>query len=112
MTSEVLTALENMLPKITHLQFLVLGSLASHDGKIDGCDLREKIADHGVNCNGPGFYQLMSRLERRKFVHGRYKDQVIDGQRMRQRVYRLMASGVRAVHETTKFYEQIIVRKF
>ena len=48
------------IPKITHLQFLVLGQLRGQEQA--GRVLREALAAHGVRRSAPAFYQLMARL--------------------------------------------------
>ena len=49
------------LPRITHLQFLVLDILTT--GQEFGRQLRKQLAANGVRKSGPGFYQLMARME-------------------------------------------------
>jgi DNA-binding PadR family transcriptional regulator len=90
------------LPELTHLQFLVLSILL--DGEVAGRVLRERLADQGVNKTGPGFYQLMARLEEAKFVRGWYDQKVINGQVIKERRYEATPQGVAACDQAREFY--------
>jgi DNA-binding PadR family transcriptional regulator len=90
------------LPDITHLQFLVLNLLM--DEERSGRWLREQLAEHGHKKSGPAFYQFMSRLEDAKFVKGHYEPKEVDGQPVRERVYRVMAGGISAWEDVRAFY--------
>lgn len=92
------------LPAITHLQFLVLGALA--DGEQAGRHLRALLQTFGVKNSGPAFYQMMARLEEAGYVEGWYAQQVMDGQHLKERRYRLARPGQRAHDETRAFYLQ------
>ncbi len=94
------------LPKITHLQFLVLGILFGRPAF--GCDVRDRLAEFGVKKSGPGFYQMMSRLEDSGFVTGSYEQQIIDGQRINQRRYEITTTGQSAWRASREFYEESI----
>ena len=94
------------LPKITHLQFLVLGVLLG--GPTFGCDVRIRLAEFGVKKSGPGFYQMMSRLEDSGFVTGSYEQQIIDGQRINQRRYEITKTGQSAWRASREFYVESI----
>lgn len=97
-----------MLPKITHLQFLVLNIVRSHrlhaDGLISGRELRKAMKDQGVVKRGPSFYQLMRRLESGGLVRGQNKDHVIDDHKITVRKYRITSFGRQAIDDTWKFY--------
>jgi len=90
------------LPGITHLQFLILDALAGGDRA--GKDLRDRLADHGVRNSAPAFYQMMARLETAGLVEGWYEQSIIDGQIIKERRYKLMKAGTRALDETHSFY--------
>ncbi|HYT89389.1 MAG TPA: hypothetical protein VEL76_11845 [Gemmataceae bacterium] len=92
------------LPDITHLQFLLLTLLI--DGEQCGRFLREKLAEHGERKSGPGFYQLMARLEDSKFVEGRYTQKVVEGQRIQERWYKITGQGVAAWEKVRDFYAE------
>lgn len=92
------------LPPITHLQFLVLNSLAN--GERSGAELREDLGRNKVRLSGPAFYQAMSRLEESGFVKGRYEQKTIKGQAIKLRHYKILADGLRACAETQRFYVQ------
>lgn len=92
------------LPAITHLQCLVLGALA--DAEQAGRHLRALLGTYGVKSSGPAFYQMMARLETGGLVDGWYAQQVVDGQSLKERRYRLTRDGKRALDETRTFYLQ------
>jgi DNA-binding PadR family transcriptional regulator len=90
------------LPTLSHLQFQIIGVLKG--GEQSGQYVRDELAQQGVKRSGPGFYQLMARLEEGGFVKGRYEQLLIDGQAVKERRYKLTASGVRAWDATGAFY--------
>lgn len=92
------------LPRLTHLQFLVLTELARGTGR--GRDLRERLHGAGVRQSGPAFYQMMALLEDAGFVRGRYEQQVVAGQIIRERHYRVEAGGKKALQDSKRFYIQ------
>jgi DNA-binding PadR family transcriptional regulator len=91
-----------VLPEITHLQWLVLGTLLDNDQA--GYRIREELAKHGVKKSGPAFYQLMARLEADGVVKGRYEHSMIDNQPIKERWYKLTGAGRRAWEDTSEFY--------
>jgi DNA-binding PadR family transcriptional regulator len=94
------------LPKITHMQFLVLGLLKEHDQP--GRALREALAAYGVRRSAPAFYQLMARLERDRLVDGWYEQVTAGDQAVTERRYRLRPAGARLWTEARDFYTAII----
>ena len=94
------------LPRLSHLQFLVLGILLSE--KLLGRDIRARLQEFGVRKSGPAFYQLMARLEDAKFVRGRYRQQIVEGQIIRERSYEIRAPGVSAWNECRDFQTSVI----
>jgi DNA-binding PadR family transcriptional regulator len=97
---------QNELPELTGLQFLILEAIGAK--KMRGADVRERLKEHHVHKTGPAFYQLMARLEEAKLVEGWYEQQVIDGQIIKRRCYRVTGIGERARRGTLKFYEQFV----
>jgi DNA-binding PadR family transcriptional regulator len=93
------------LPTLTHLQFLVLGVVRTHDQP--GRVVREVLATYGVRRSGPAFYQLMARLEREKLVEGWYEQVTVGDQAVTERRYRITADGTRRWNRAHTFYEQI-----
>jgi len=95
------------LPILSHLQFAItycIGLIAPVSGK----ELRTKLNEvFGIKKSGPGFYQLMARLEENKLVTGWYKQEVIDGQIIRERTYDLTPNGAKALEDASLFYEVI-----
>jgi DNA-binding PadR family transcriptional regulator len=90
------------LPSITHLQFLVLGLLLREERP--GRRIRRDLAGRGIRHSTPAFYQMMSRLEEAGLVRGWYHQKVVDGQIIKERHYKLTASGAAAWTATRDFY--------
>jgi hypothetical protein len=93
------------LPELTHLQFLVVSQLLR--GAARGRDLRSYLKDEGVRQSGPAFYQMMAALEDGGFVSGWYEQQIVDGQIIRQRHYKVLASGRNAWEGSRNFYLRV-----
>jgi DNA-binding PadR family transcriptional regulator len=100
------------LPEITHLQFQILGILMGSERS--GLFVREKLREQGVKKAGPGFYQMMARLEDAGMVNGRYQQKEIDGQTVKERFYKITGMGSRAWRATSDFYAKQtgLVRKW
>ena len=93
---------QNELPELTSLQFLIIETVGAK--KMRGAELRERLKEQRVHKTGPAFYQLMARLEEAKLVEGWYEQEVIDGQIIKQRCYRVTGTGEQARRETLNFY--------
>ena len=96
------------LPRLTHLQFLVLGLLRV--GEQPGRAVREGLAAHGVTRTSPAFYQLMARLERDGLIEGWYEQITVRDQAVTERRYRLRPQGARLWAEARDFYADIAGR--
>jgi DNA-binding PadR family transcriptional regulator len=96
------------IPKITHLQFLVLGLL--RDAEQPGRVIREALAAHGVRRSAPAFYQLMARLERDRLVDGWYEQISTGDQAVTERRYRLRPAGAKLWTEARDFYSTLIAQ--
>src|SRR5437762_7204649 len=94
----------NELPELTRVQFLIIETIGAK--RLLGAELREKLKAHSVHRTGPAFYQLMARLEEAELVEGWYEQEVIDGQIIKQRCYRVTGLGERARRATLEFYSQ------
>lgn len=94
--------MQDKLPGITHLQFLVLGLLSS--GEQAGKDIRDVLVQYGVRSTSAAFYQMMARLERDHLVDGWYEQITIGDQAVTERRYRIRPSGERLWRETRAFY--------
>ena len=94
------------IPKLSHLQFLVLGFLIS--GTTRGKELRKALLGVGEDRSGPAFYQMMARLEDQGLIHGRYEQEIVDGQIIRERHYKPTGLGERAWRGNRDFYLQWI----
>jgi DNA-binding PadR family transcriptional regulator len=96
------------LPELTHLQFLVVGFLTQRP--LSGRDVRERLREFGVRRSGPGFYQLMARLEDAGLVDGSYRQEIVEGQIIRERHYRITPKGSQAWQASRLFYADAIAR--
>ncbi len=94
------------LPDISRLQFLVLGTLLR--GAVAGRAIRAQLNDYGVRKSGPGFYQLMARLEDAELIEGWYESRQGDGRTVRERHYRVTAHGRVAWTESSEFFLKVI----
>ena len=98
----------SQLPTLTHLQFLVLSQLRGDAAT--GRQLRNGLREHGARKSGPAFYQLMARLEDTGLVEGWYEQHEANGQKVRERHYRLTSGGQKAWVSTRDFYSAMIDR--
>jgi hypothetical protein len=96
------------LPRLTHLQFLVVSNLLR--GAARGRDLRGRLRDAGIRQSGPAFYQMMAALEDGGYVSGWYEQQVVDGQIIRERHYKVLAAGKTAWLGCRDFYLRAVSR--
>ena len=96
------------LPRITHLQFLVLSLLDG--GELSGRYLRERLDEVGERKSGPAFYQLMARLEESGFVEGWYEVKPEKQQLVPERSYRITETGVQARDDAQRFYLEPAVK--
>lgn len=94
--------MQDKLPGITHLQFLVLGLLRS--GELPGREIRDVLIKYGVKSTSAAFYQMMARLERDHLVEGWYEQITIGDQAVTERRYKLRPPGDRLWQETRAFY--------
>jgi len=95
------------LNPLPHLQFAVLGVLGA--GDLPGREIRAQLDRLGVKKSGPAFYRLMARLEESGCVEGWYEHEVVQGQILRERLYRATAEGRRARDRTADFHRSVIL---
>jgi len=93
---------DSRLPPLTHLQFLILSTLADDDRP--GRDMRAALATFGVARTAAAFYQTMARLEQAGLVEGWYEQIVVGDQAVTERRYTLKPAGRKLVEETRRFY--------
>ena len=93
------------LPPLSSLQFSVLTALLA--ASRNGHALRRALRERGVRRTLAAFYQLMARLEDAGFVEGWYEQEVIRGQLIKERHYRITAAGTEAWQATRKFYAEV-----
>jgi DNA-binding PadR family transcriptional regulator len=94
------------IPDITHLQFLLLDELAAA-GERSGRALRELLEKQGHKKSSPAFYQLMARMEDAKLVEGRYEQKLVEGQLIKERVYKITGNGIATHAEVVEFYAKL-----
>ncbi len=90
------------LPSLTSLQAAILDSVGGRE--TPGHEIRDYLKIQGIRISGPAFYQAMARLEDAEFVKGRYESEVVEGQVIKRRVYRLTGLGESALLNTIDFY--------
>ena len=91
---------------LPHLQFAVLGVLGT--GNLSGREVRAQLERLGVEKSGPAFYRLMARLEESELVEGWYEHEVVEGQMLRERLYRATAEGRMARDRTADFHRSVM----
>ncbi len=94
------------LPRLSHLQFLVLGQLLG--SSVSGMEIRRRLEAFGAKQSGPAFYQLMARMEDAGLVEGWYEQQIIDGQIIRERHYKISRTGSPVWQRSRDFYQKSI----
>jgi DNA-binding PadR family transcriptional regulator len=90
------------IPRLSHLQFLVVGILRG--SPTSGRKIREELRAFQIRKSGPAFYQLMSRLEDSSLVEGHYHQEIVASQIIRERHYTLTADGAAAWNQSRDFY--------
>ncbi len=94
------------IPKLSHLQFTGLGHLLG--APASGRDIRCSLRTFGAHKSGPAFYQLMARMEDAGLVEGWYEQQIVSGQIIRERHYKIARNGQRAWQRSRDFYRKTI----
>ena len=97
------------LPRLTHLQFLIVTEL--QHGETPGRNLRARLRAADVRQSGPAFYQMMAGMEDAGFVSGWYEQQIVDGQIIRERHYQVLADGKKAWQRSRDFYLQAVATR-
>jgi DNA-binding PadR family transcriptional regulator len=90
------------IPKLTHLQFLVLLAIGARERA--GRDIRTRLGKEGASKSLPAFYQLMARLEDAKLVAGSDHEIKVGNQTAIERRYTVTRSGTNAMRENIDFY--------
>jgi len=80
-----------VIPKITHLQLLILVVLSK--GEMSGFQLRNRLKELNIKSDGPKFYQMMKRLEVDLFISNSKKVYTVNEQIYHQNIYCITASG-------------------
>src|SRR5690242_10936560 len=77
-------ASQTKLPKLTHLQFIVL-RLAEAKGGLAGPDVREQVSEYSGKTAQSAFWKTMERLERAGYLDGSYEHSLGDHGAMMRR---------------------------
>lgn len=96
-----------MLPKLTHIQWLVASFFqGSTELSLAGEAIRAMLEDNKGEFSLPVFYQLMKRMELAGYVTGTYRNIIAEGESrtFRYRYYSLTAAGLHEYKESIKFY--------
>jgi hypothetical protein len=96
------------LPRLTHLQFLVLGLLRAGEGP--GRLVRVARARDGGWRTAPAVDQLMERRERDGQIEGWYEQVTVRDQAVTERRYRLRPTGAKLWIDARDFYAEIGAR--
>jgi len=96
------------VPKLSHIQFMILTLLQVKDAS--GKEIRDALRRSGVRRSGPGFYQIMARMEDAGFVKGEYRQEIVASQIIRERRYEITTIGRRASRDSRDFYLELIGR--
>lgn len=95
------------LPKITHLQAVVLSSLKGHPERY-GLNLRQELCELTKRKKSrPAFYQMMARLESDGLVACKKEVKRLEEATVTVSVYRITKKGERELNTTFGFYERI-----
>src|SRR5690242_17380857 len=97
------------IPHLTHLQFLVVSLLMKGDAP--GRAVRDSLKREGVRQSGPAFYQMMAALEDNGIVQGHYEQQIVDGQIIRERHYKVLAEGRKSWQQCRDFYARLLAHR-
>lgn len=94
------------LPVATHLQYLVLTLIMAEmsEQAIPGRVIRKSLKARDIEQSGPGFYQMMKRLEQAGWVEGEYTEKKVDGYTIQERHYTITNRGYWEVTESYEFY--------
>lgn len=94
-----------MIPTLTHLQAFIIQLIVKdeHSGRF----IRSRLSDIGEHRSAAAFYQLMARMEKSGQINGHYVTTVVDGQTIKERLYRATLNGMQELVSTSNFYSDI-----
>jgi DNA-binding PadR family transcriptional regulator len=93
----------NIKEILTPLHFIILEALINNK-ELHGNELRKILLKNKIKCAGPNYYQLMSRMEKSKYVFGRYAQIILGDRVYTEKIYRITEYGKRALEATRNFY--------
>jgi DNA-binding PadR family transcriptional regulator len=94
-----------LMPPLTALQFIVLGTIEGSGDWTPGIELRSILKNRGLESSGPKFYQMMARLEDRGYVEVTHAQRVILDQYVSEARYRTTEAGRGALKQTHDFFD-------
>ena len=99
-----------MIPRLSHLQCLVLASLGGRERA--GREVRKALDAKGHRSSSQAFYQAMSRLEDDGLIEGRSEQVEVEDHRGQKRLvterrYKLLGAGATAYNEQARFYRSL-----
>ena len=92
---------QHKLPRLTHLQFLVLDILVQESDGLSATQLRKMLEHYGESRQGPKFYQLMRRLEIEQQFRSRSRVFDVGGGQVRRTYYYATERGIAVVAQET-----------
>lgn len=93
------------MPKLTHLQFLILRNLWGRTSP--GHWLRDLLEREWPQLlSDPAFYQLMARLEDSGWATGEYRTRQVGERTIKERWYRITPEGKAEVKTVAEFYRK------
>lgn len=92
-----------VLPEITHLQFLALSLIGSHNHRPGG-EICDGLKAYGESRSHPAFYMLMGRMEESGLIDGEYYSHMSGNQFIRERHYSLTKLGKAVYNHVLEFY--------
>jgi DNA-binding PadR family transcriptional regulator len=105
-------------PSISVVQAVILQLLAEaaewtdqKTGTAPGHELRKRMALEGIKKNGPGFYQIMGRLEDNGYVKTSDSTIIIDKKVYKQKLYQITRSGQRVLDQYRHFAKKLCLRQ-
>lgn len=95
-----------MIPKISHLQFMILQSL--HTEEKTGKQLRNELRLEGVKRTKAAFYQLMNRMEWSGLIKSNYKGETPEYQQLKDKYFNITKKGIIFYTKTIEFYSRFV----
>jgi DNA-binding PadR family transcriptional regulator len=103
---------------LSHVQAMILQLITEaasapsegSSGRVAGIDLRSQLKAEGYGTSGPGFYQIMGRLEDNGYIKACESKVMIGGKSYRQKEYSITGAGRNALEEYRKLASKVCRR--